>query len=259
MRNNGPEPARVIVNDKAFFRTQSDGKKVEGVFYISNCCKVPGTIKFNIFWLIVCISTYIMEGYMSGDFFRNACFLTNVSLLLTSFYLMVSLLYMCSGAKTQSTLYKWVRVTHLISISAESTVLAFYWGVIAKDTIPDYPIVCKSPLWCYIYTSIAHGFVIIPPWTILLCGWVEIKAKDIIYPFVVAVVYIVFILFPYTTLVSPLYDVITFKDTMSFVFSAAAVLLMVVCFFVVYLVSLCRGCKFESLYGKRLGGKIEKI
>lgn len=239
----------VIVKDTSSSKPFQNGAQAEPKFYVLNCGSVKSTIIYNTIWLIFLLATHIINVIITGTPIKTHCYLTNLTMLLTCFYLIVSILYLSKGAIKDSKLYKWVRVLYPMSMAGEATVLMFYWAAVGPYTIPDYDVTCNSPLWCYIYTSIAHGLVIIPSWTPLFASWIELKPGYLCYPLTYAFIYTVCILIPYSKWVENLYSVMTFDDAMSFVYMCGAYLLTIIGFFIGFWIFTCRRKKYQRIYG----------
>lgn len=230
----------------------------EPQFYVMNCCGRKGTLIYNSIWFIFLVIFHIINVIISETYVKTHFFLTNVGLIFSIVYLAVSIIYLSKGAVKDSTSYKWVRAFHSVAMTAEGVVILFYWPAVAPSSIPKYDTTCNSELWCYIYTSIAHGFILIPTWGPLFGSWIEMKISDLGLGYIFTLVYSFFMLIPYTLWVDTLYDVLTFKDTMSFVYFAAAYGLVLISFFVAYWIYTCRRAKFVRIYGKsNMGGVIE--
>lgn len=234
MPMNSPPPAVVINNNDSLINP------CEPKFFIINCFGLGGTIVWDLFWFLFLVATHVINVIITGTPIKSHFYLTNVMLLVTSFFLFIHLMYLCNGAVKNSCLYKWVSILFDLSLSGELTVAVFYWSFLAREVIPDYPSTCPNLAWCYIYTSISHGLVLIPSWIMLFAGWVEMEIKYSWFPFVFGVLYIGLMLIPYSVFVEPLYGMIDFNGALSYIFLAGAIALLVVSYFVGYFVFLCR-------------------
>lgn len=236
----------------------SDNKPKGSDLFVINCLSLQGNIVFNTFWLFIVVSTYIINIINERNPPKSAAFLTNIAMLVTIVYLTLSNFYISGGLNTKSCVYKWMRVFYILAMSVELTVFLFYWPVIAPTSIPNYDKNCESALWCYLYTSVSHGLVVIPAWTLVLTGWTNLKPLEFLYPVIFVVVYGGAILIPFTLTVDVLYSILTFDDVLSFVLLLAIIVLISICYFIGYGISYCRGKKFQKKFGFKIGeeGKI---
>lgn len=221
------------------------------VLNMSKNCQNFSSGLFYLFWLIVLVGTHLFNVFTYKTYLRTHCFLTNVNILVTIFYLLLALNHLCySTQDTTSVIFKWLRVTYILSMTMSLVVVIFYWGAVARTAIPNYPTTCPNLAFCYYYTVVSHALILIPAWGPLLFSWVVINCSDIYIPVVFITVYFGAILFPYTKLVEPLYSVLTFSDTTSYIYLLAAFGLVVFSFLVCYGIYVCRRKKFRRIFGE---------
>lgn len=227
-------------------------KKQDPTFYIINKCGEKCTIVFNLTWLGILISSQIYNLILWGDFIKRYSFFTNIGMVTTSIYCLVSSFFLAVGGNKLSVLFKWTSVLHSICISIETLVVILYWALIARTSIPNYPKICPSVAFCYVYTFISHLFVVIPVYAPLFFGWVEMEFFDFIYPMGFTTVYCFFVLYPITIAREPVYSIITFKDSKSFYYLFGIIIGTVLLYFSFYWVAKCRWSKFRKIRGEGL-------
>lgn len=218
-------------------------------YFVLTCLGIKGTLIFNIVWFIILMGLHVLNVVITGTPFRTHCFLTNITMLVTCLYLLLAIFYLLKGAKKDTKLYVFMRIPYIISMTVEPLVISFYWPGVAPSTFMNYGETCNSPAFCYVYTFIAHGLVIIPAWAPLLFAYFKLSVIDMVYPVVYITIYCFGVLLPYTKYIGNLYSVVTFEDAVSWVFVAAMIIGTIIWFLICYAIYRCRRKKYKKLLG----------
>lgn len=229
-------------------RTGQQSEKPER--YVISCFGRSGTIMFNTFWMLIISTTYYLELSAVNTVGTAIAALTNITMVINFIFLTLNNFYISKGLNINGCLFKTMRVFMIFAMAGELTVFLFYWPAVAPGTIPNYEKNCVSPTWCYVYTIISHGFVLIPPWAFVLASYTDFTAGEFYYSLCFGVGYSFLVLVPYTLIAEPVYNIFTFNDVFSFLLLVGVWVLNVACYFIGLGIASCTRKRMQEAHDK---------
>ena len=181
-----------------------------------------------------------------SDIRKTYAEITTLSYLITILYLIVTTIAQITDPSKDDFLWKFQRLMHVFSFSAEATVVVFYWAILAEDNISNYDTTCESPEWCLFNTFITHGVVAIPAWTALIFQFTLVRCMDVFWSLGCACVLLFGVNMPVSLFYEQIYDPISYKDIQSYVYIGGGLVLNATGFFLGYVISLIRTRQVRS-------------
>ena len=208
-----------------------------------------------IFWLILLSVTMISYWFVFDTFIGIQVALTVWSYYITTLFILSGLLYTISEPEYNSLRYTLHRVLHTISAVNELIVFVGYWPWAFTEDIPTYDQRCTEVIVCYVFTTVSHLLILIPPWAALLLQKTDVRWSALISFGIINGTYTV-VMVSYTLLVSPVYPIYTFTKVIDYVILTCQWIAGILIYWGVLSISRCRRDSFES--NLRTGSKNEK-
>lgn len=116
-----------------------------------------------IFFTAVFISSFIRAALYFDEGARYVMtYVTNISMLMLVIYLLIGVIHASKDRGENDSISKWLRGFHVLACTSQPVVVVFYWGLIAPESLANYPDWCDFLFYCHFQNICVHGLGLIP-------------------------------------------------------------------------------------------------